>query len=383
MRDLTQQIADWTDAEARANATRPVTAREIIDEAGRAPVGAPEHRRSSRLLVAAVIVVVVAIAAATIVGFDRNRGGAVRTAGQASVDSLHGPGTPIADGLTVQPGSELVGTAFPIAPNATGPVALISVRDDPNTVVDAYLRALGVLGYRFSQPSCSSFTVDEYGLFGATSNVSFGPTDEATTGPTFTLPASGMSAIECRIEGRASSTTPTARTVSIDLAAPTSASRDFTTSMTITFDSERAAGTASTIPSAVGSVFEQPALRAAQVRDLPTRGQRIAPTWMDPGLSLVVEDGSRMVTSAAPLHGGTRGWVATLSVTGDPRAVVEAYRTRANLPDHSPIVDVARGTNGRRVITSTTSSPGGATLRLVATSDASGAWYLWINVSND
>jgi len=64
--------------------------------------------------------------------------------------ALQGPGTEIAEGIHVQPGSTLVGSAFPVvdpfedAPAPSGWQAVIAVQGDPVEVWDAYAAELGI-----------------------------------------------------------------------------------------------------------------------------------------------------------------------------------------------------------------------------------------------
>ncbi|MGN6695727.1 MAG: hypothetical protein ACTHN0_16240, partial [Aquihabitans sp.] len=74
--------------------------------------------------------------------------------------ALKGPGTEIADGVHVQPGSSLVATAFPTIDDAGGATepsgweAVIAVQDDPIEVWDAYAAELGIDDVAGAEQAC-------------------------------------------------------------------------------------------------------------------------------------------------------------------------------------------------------------------------------------
>jgi hypothetical protein len=78
--------------------------------------------------------------------------------------ALQGPGTEIAEGVHVQPGSALVGSAFPVvdpdvhpdgdAPTPSGWQAVIAVQGDPIEVWDAYAAELGIAEDAGAEDAC-------------------------------------------------------------------------------------------------------------------------------------------------------------------------------------------------------------------------------------
>ena len=81
-------------------------------------------------------------------GGDAGGGGSARRSVEvaADADGLQGPGAPVADGVTVAEGSQLVSQAFPVSSfgEETGWSALFVVDGDPIAVWDEYVGTLGI-----------------------------------------------------------------------------------------------------------------------------------------------------------------------------------------------------------------------------------------------
>ncbi len=101
---------------------------------------------------------------------------------------------------------------------------------------------------------------------------------------------------------------------------------------------------------------------------------------MDPGIDLHVVEGSTLLAPAAPLDGGSLGWVTVARLTRDPGEVMSAYLHQGR---HDTIQEDDAIVNGHRVLWGWWNAPGGAELHLTAMQDSTGTWLLRINVSND
>ncbi len=390
MDDLTDQIKAWTDATAAHNDCEPVRGDEIME--GRLPGDRRQGRRHRASVVAAAAVVLVAVIAATI-GLSTHRNRRVVTTG--SGPSTRGPGAPIFAGLSVQPGSTLMGTTFPSA-GLQGTIvttAFLTVEGDPNQVFNAYVAALTRIGFAFTAPTCGALSDLAGGLFGdpGTAGKLTGPFDGSHPPPTVgdTVPAAGTKAVECGTSGTWSGGPSHLRNVSLDFVTPANGRSDFSTTLMVnlaqggpplTITDPRGTEPTGSATNPPSTVLSEPYLRATTDSHVASVGEVVAPAWMDPGSRIRVADGSTLLAPAVPLNGGTLGWITVVRIDGDPSAVLRSYLSTSNgLPIHTSHSTVA----GRQVLEGDWDSPGGAKVYLTATRDGDGTWFMIVNVQND
>ncbi len=227
-----------------------------------------------------------------------------------------GVGTPIVEGLDVQPGSRLLGTVFPAPDTASTPdvrVALIEVEGDPADIARFYMEGLTALGYRFASTGCG---------------------DNGEVGPI----------IVC--ETPADPDTMADDWASMLLASPGDGPARFTTTIQLVIapravPDDPAPGS-STLPRPPGTVIT-PAQAIDDIGgiepvvvDPPGVGERIADASFDGGTGLVVEPGSQLLAPAVPLNAGLAGWSAVARVTGDPLEVADAYLAQREWDSTTP-----------------------------------------------
>lgn len=379
MDDLRDQIKAWTDATATHDACAVVQPMDIIAgdpiRSDREPDHEPpDRKRSTRVLAAAAVLVVVVAATALAVGAFSHANRPLVTVGPARKATLtRGPGSPIVGGLKVQPGSVLIAFPFPEAANerfGRSWSSLLVVTGDPATVFNEYIDQFTAAGINMESNSC--LTVPSLGA----------------TPP----PARGL---ECFAGGHSSNPDADLTAAFLSVASPVHGDTSFATSISLTLmvrDPNAPPTTLSDLDRYFRSIpttthappTSDPLLEELQSSPGPTTvpgtGSLIAPAWMDPGIGLRVVKGSTLVTAAAPLDGGSRGWISIARLTGDPEQVMQAYLRQG---PHDTIQTDDTVIDGHRVLSGWWDSPGGASLRLTAMQDQNHTWYLRINVQND
>lgn len=270
------------------------------------------------------------------------------------LEGTRGPGTVLFAGLKVQPGSRLVGTAYPVFSNEGSPGAqgaLVIVDADPSEVFSDYVEALESDGY------------------------AFGPTTCVGRGP--------VGAVQCVIA--TDSATAATGSVTLTLVAPAAAKRDFSTTIAIELTplsskpldaSSASIGAASAIASARA--------RAVRARVTPGVGDRIAPQGVDGDRTLEVVDGIELITPAVPTvptAEGGGGWTAIARVTGNPQEVREAILAQGPW-DSTDSSEMSVG--GAPLLLGTATAAGDGDLRIVLVSvpgesDAKHEWFLVLN----
>lgn len=285
---------------------------------------------------------------------------------------LPGPGSEIVTGLDVQPGSHLLGTAFPAATTSAGALVLIAVDGDPADVVGSYQQALTDIGYRFGSADCGQ-------------------------------PVQPGDPVVCEIPPDPSTTG--AGTAMLQIASPGSTGRDFATTILLSI----APGDADTAPpSSGGSTQPNPpgtiitgaqairtgALRAVPEVDPPRVGEPVAATGVDGDAGVVVVEGSELPARGVPLNGVHAGWSAVALVTGDPVEVANAYLGQRTW---DTVHEVPEPQPGDRLMTGGASVAGGPALDLMLVpvrvddpgtdgdddGSSAGAWWMLIRVTLD
>lgn len=291
-----------------------------------------------------------------------------------SVPDQRGTGTPLGLGLKVQPGSRLLGMVFPSQwpqPGYEDHQAVFTVNGDPAAVLDGYETQMKREGLDVLWRTCGPFGMGDL--------------------------------VECEI--RASKGPPLGgeRSVYLELVAPPATDHTMTTtifirtserepsvtvtSTTLDEDASRVAKLPTTTPPPTTAppftdVFATVGSRNTKTASIPRVGQLIMPKSMDPGLGLRVVDGVRLLAPAAPLNGGSMGWVAVARVTGDPVAIRDGYfRAAGERVDELQMKTGRSG--GKPVYYGSASAAGGAGLYTVTVPAGDGTWFMFINVNND
>ncbi len=295
------------------------------------------------------------IAFASITGACSSSSPAKNTSPPTTGGLFKSPGTPIVGGVRVQPGSRLVGMTIPQQRFTGTPIlssiSLVQVTRDPNKVFLAYYRAFNNRGYGLRQPTCD---ID---------------------GPT-----SGAVICESSSDSTHFKTHPY---VELSMAAPATPGSSFDTTLMI-FEShpDPLVPTTTQPPAPVPAeqVVNKAGMRLQTETRVPRVGQLIAPASMDPGVKLPVMKGSELLLPAAPLNGGSLGYVTIAQITGNPEAVRNAYLQHK---PHDKVQTVTQKVGDQQVWFGRWDSPGGAKLNLVNLETPNGTSLLFINVQND
>jgi hypothetical protein len=202
--------------------------------------------------------------------------------------SVHGPGTALADGLSVAPGTYLIGRVFPhesASLNARGGSAVLLLTGDVQDVLDAYVSQADAVGVVLN-PSCES----------------------------------SRRKVTCRASGASAK-------IAIELFLRRDASPKVSHLLFSYYQATQ--GFPQPFPTAPSARVRPEHVRLPRGwSPLPATGQRFGAGYVSPDLEargLRLVKGSELVAPVAAARCATGGFVAVLRVSGEPDRVIEGY----------------------------------------------------------
>jgi len=277
-------------------------------------------------------------------------------------DALLPPGTPLADGLVVAPGTQLIGAVFPATDygtDGTGWTALLWIDQDPIQAFDAYVEQARRLGFAVPGSASCSFIKDSRPL----------APDAATT--------EQADEIRCR-EG---ATSPGATdTTSIDLVLRYGRSSNFLM-LQMTGDGAPSSGAVDPNFARASTPPVLPALTPAKLATKPGAPFGTKNDAFDSGYRRFhLERGSRLAAPVADLA-GDYDFVAVLQVTGNAKKVLRGYARQLAYADFTPPRIVTLTTSEGERVLAIANAPLGGGYGLLQT-DADAKW-IYVQAQSD